>query len=87
MSQQQQIGIVRAVFRYFKYWNWRKARGIINAADEQFTGSSDGINAAFDMHQDALVSQYRDLRDAIASGSAFEQRRAQRKQAREAATK
>lgn len=62
----EQVGIVRAVFRYFRYWNWKKARGIIAAADEQFTGSVDGINAAFDMHQDKLVRQYQELRDAIA---------------------
>jgi chromosome segregation ATPase len=37
----------------------------LNAADEQFTGSTDGISAAFDMQQDKIVNQYRDLRDAI----------------------
>ncbi len=63
---EEKIGIFRAILRYFRYWNWRKARGIIDAADEQFTGSTDGISAAFDMHQDKLVVQYRDLRDAIA---------------------
>ena len=62
----EKVGIISAVFRYFKYWNWKKARGIMDAADEQFTGSTDGISAAFDMHQDKLVVQYKDLRDAIA---------------------
>ena len=63
---EEQVGIIRAVFRYFRFWNWKKARGILNAADEQFTGSTDGISAAFDMHQDKIVRSYRDLRDAIA---------------------
>ena len=63
---EDKIGIFRAILRYFRYWNWRKARGIIDAADRQFTGSTTGIDAAFDMHQDKLVAQYRDLRDAIA---------------------
>ena len=62
---EEKVGIIRAVFRYFKYWNWKKARGIIKAADAQFTGSTDGISAAFDMHQDKMVTQYQDLRDAI----------------------
>jgi len=66
MAQQEKVGIIRAIFRYFKFWNWKKARGILKAADEQFTGSTDGIGAAFEMHQDKIVSQYRDLRDAIA---------------------
>ena len=60
------IGIVRALFRFFRFWNWRKARGIIDAADQQFTGSVDGISAAFDMHQDQVVQQFRGLRDAVA---------------------
>ncbi|MCB9397739.1 MAG: hypothetical protein H6510_07990 [Acidobacteria bacterium] len=62
----EKVGIFRAIFRYFRYWNWRKARYILDAADEQFTGSVDGIKAAFDMQQDKMVSQFRGLRDAIA---------------------
>ncbi len=62
---EEKVGIISAVFRYFRFWNWKKARGIIDAADAQFTGSTDGIAAAFDMHQDKLVKQYQDLRDAI----------------------
>ena len=60
------IGILRAIFRYLKFWNWKKARGIIKAADEQFTGSVDGISAAFDIQRDKMVSQFTGLRDAIA---------------------
>lgn len=63
---EQRVGIIRALFRYLKFWNWRKARNILDKADEQFTGSVDGIKAAFDMQQDQMVSQYRSLRDAIA---------------------
>jgi chromosome segregation ATPase len=60
------VGIVRAIFRFFQFWNWRKARGIIDAADRQFTGSVDGITAAFDIHQDQLVKQFQSLRNAVA---------------------
>lgn len=63
---EEKIGILRAIFRYFRFWNWRKARGIIKAADEQFTGSVDGISAAFDIQKDKMVVQYQGLRDAIA---------------------
>ena len=62
---EEKVGIIRAVFRFFKLWNWKQARGIIKAADEQFTGSTDGISAAFDIHQDKVVAQYKDLRAAI----------------------
>jgi chromosome segregation ATPase len=72
------VGIVWAIFRFFRFWNWRKARGIIDAADRQFTGSVDGINAAFDIHQDQLVSQYRGLRDAVAEVEAVLEEKRQR---------
>ena len=62
----EKVGIVRALFRFMRMWNWKQARGIINAADQQFTGSSDGISAAFDIHQDKVVQQYKELRTAIA---------------------
>jgi phage shock protein A len=63
---EEKIGILRAIFRYFRFWNWKKARGIIRAADEQFTGSVDGISAAYDIQKDKMVVQYQGLRDAIA---------------------
>ena len=63
---EQKVGIIRAIFRYFRFWNWRKARGIMQAADEQFTGSVDGIDAAFEMHRDTMVERFTGLRDAIA---------------------
>jgi len=59
------VGIIRAIFRYLRYWNWKKARFIIEKADEQFTGSVQGISAAFDIQQDSMVKQYQELRDAI----------------------
>lgn len=63
---EERIGIFRAILRFFRFWNWKKARGIIKAADEQFTGSVDGISAAFDIHRDKMVTQFQGLRDAIA---------------------
>ncbi len=65
-EETQRVGIIRAIFRYFRFWNWRKARYILQAADDQFTGSVDGIDAAFDMHHDTLVKRFQGLRDAIA---------------------
>jgi len=62
---EEKIGILRAIFRYLRFWNWKKARGIIKAADEQFTGSVDGIDAAFDIQKDKMVTQFHGLRDAI----------------------
>ena len=65
MAEEQRVGIIRAIFRYFRFWNWRKARGIVQAADEQFTGSVDGIDAAFEMHRDTMIQRFTGLRDAI----------------------
>lgn len=74
----EKIGIIRAIFRYLRFWNWKKARGIIKAADEQFTGSVDGISAAFDIQQDRMVGQYRGLRDAISDVEAVLEDKRQR---------
>jgi hypothetical protein len=74
---EQKVGILTAVFRYFRFWNWRKARYIVKAADEQFTGSVDGIDAAFEMHRDTMVERFTGLRDAIAEVEAvLEEKRA-----------
>ena len=74
---EQRVGIIRAIFRYFRFWNWRQARGIIQAADEQFTGSVDGIDAAFEMHRDTMVERFTGLRDAISEVEAvLEEKRA-----------
>ncbi len=69
--EEEKIGIFRAILRYFRFWNWKKARGIIKAADEQFTGSVDGISAAFDIHKDKMVTQFQGLRDAISEVEAI----------------
>lgn len=62
----EKVGIIRALFRYVRFWNWRQARYILDAADSQFSGSPQGIAAAFDMQQDKMVNQFKQLRDAIA---------------------
>lgn len=63
---EQRVGIIRAFFRYLRFWNWRQARYILDAADQQFIGSVQGIEHAFDIHSDDLVTQYKGLRDAVA---------------------
>ena len=74
---EQKVGIFSAIFRYFRFWNWRKARYIMAAADEQFTGSVDGIDAAFEMHRDTMVQRFTGLRDAISEVEAvLEEKRA-----------
>ncbi len=74
---EQKVGIITAFFRYLRFWNWRKARYIVKAADEQFTGSVEGIDAAFEMHRDTLVERFSGLRDAIAEVEAvLEEKRA-----------
>jgi len=75
--EEERIGIIRAIFRFLRFWNWKQARGIIKAADEQFTGSVDGISAAFDIQKDKMVVQFKGLRDAISEVEAvLEEKRA-----------
>lgn len=61
----ENIGVIRAIWRFFQFRWLRQALGIIRAGDEQFTGSVGGIRDAFDIHQDRLVNQFQGLRDAV----------------------
>jgi chromosome segregation ATPase len=62
----ENIGLIRGLWRFFSFWKLRKALGLVRAADRQFTGSVEGIRDAFDIHAERLKSQYRELRDAVA---------------------
>ncbi len=75
---EEKIGIFRAMLRYLKMWNWKKARGIIKAADAQFTGSVDGVSAAFEIQEDKMKAQYHGLRDAISEVEAVLEDKRQR---------
>lgn len=66
MSDEGKVGIFTALLRFLFMWNWKKARGILKAADEQFTGSVDGIEAAYEMQADKMVERFNGLRDATA---------------------
>lgn len=58
-------GLGRAIWRFFTFYALRKRVGLTKAADEMFTGSVDGIEAAYTLQQDQLVEQYKGLRDAV----------------------
>jgi chromosome segregation ATPase len=62
----ENIGLMRGLWRFFTFWKLRKALGLVRAADRQFTGSVEGIRDAFDIHAERLKSQYHELRDAVA---------------------
>lgn len=64
MGSEGQYGIIRAFFRWLLMWNWKKARQINQAADEQFTGSVEGIGVAYDMQHDTLVTRFKGLQNA-----------------------
>lgn len=64
---EENIGFFKSLWRLITFWKLRKAMGLVRTADEQFTGSVEGISDAFDLHQEKIVKQYRELRDAIAS--------------------
>lgn len=60
------IGFWAAVWRFISFYKARKALGLARAADEQFTGSAQGISDAFDIQQDNLVRQFQQYREAVA---------------------
>lgn len=59
------VGILKAIWRFFTFYNLRKGRRILDAAHRQFTGSAEGIADAYDIQQDRMIRQFNELRDAI----------------------
>lgn len=62
---EQGIGFFRALIRLITFYKWRKALGLIRAADEQFTGSTEGIADAYDLHHETLVRRWNELLNAV----------------------
>ncbi len=61
----EQMGILRALWRFVTFYGIRKRLGLVRAADRMFTGSTSGIADAFDIHRDELVRRYNDLFEAF----------------------
>src|SRR5579872_1114877 len=66
MNENENIGVVAALWRFVTFYKLRKALGLARAADQQFTGSTQGISDAFELQRNKLVVQYNGLRDAVA---------------------
>ena len=61
----EQMGIFQAFWRLITFYGLRKQLGLVRAADRMFTGSTEGIADAFDLHRDQMIRRYEDLFDAF----------------------
>src|SRR4029450_2882657 len=61
----EQMGLFRALWRFVTFYGLRKQLGLVRAADRMFTGSTEGIADAFDLHRDQMIRRYEDLFDAF----------------------
>lgn len=74
-----QTGFFQALWRLVTFYGLRKQLGLVRAADRMFTGSTEGIADAFDLHRDQLVRRYNDLFDAFGQlETVIEERRIER---------
>jgi len=55
-----------ALRRYFDFFFLRRSEDVRNAADQQFTGSVEGIQAAYAVDRDRLAKEFRALQEAVA---------------------
>jgi chromosome segregation ATPase len=55
-----------ALRRYFNFFFLRRSEDVRNAADQQFTGSVEGIQAAYAVDRDRLSKDFRALQEAVA---------------------
>ncbi len=56
----------QSISRWFNHFFLRRSEEIRQAADEQFTGSTKGIKAAFEIERDKLASEFHDMQEAVA---------------------
>src|SRR6266699_2604784 len=61
----EQMGVFQAFWRLITFYGLRKQLGLVRAADRMFTGSTEGIADAFDLHRDQLIRRYEDLFSAF----------------------
>jgi chromosome segregation ATPase len=61
----EQMGLFQALWRLITFYGLRKQLGLVRAADRMFTGSTEGIADAFDLHRDQLIHRYEDLFNAF----------------------
>jgi len=55
-----------ALRRYFDFFFLRRSEDVRNVADQQFTGSVEGIQAAYAVDRDRLSKDFRSLQEAVA---------------------
>ena len=61
MNNEENIGVISQVLRFLTFYKWRKSLAIKRAADNQFTGSAQGIRDAFDLEARKLQRDYETL--------------------------
>src|SRR5919106_5007962 len=61
----EQMGLFQALWRVITFYGLRQQLGLVRAADRMFTGSTEGIADAFDLHRDQLIHRYEDLFNAF----------------------
>jgi hypothetical protein len=62
---EEQMGLFQALWRFVTFYGLRKQLGLVRAADRMFTGSTEGIADAFDLHREQLIGRYESLFDAF----------------------
>jgi chromosome segregation ATPase len=55
-----------AIRRWFNFFFLRRSEDVRRSADQQFTGSVDGIRAAYAIDRDRLAKDFRGLQEAVA---------------------
>lgn len=65
MNNEEDIGVISQVLRFLTFYKWRKSLAIKRAADNQFTGSAQGVRDAFDLEARKLQRDYETLMGAV----------------------
>jgi DNA repair exonuclease SbcCD ATPase subunit len=64
---EENISLLKSIWRFFTFYKWRKSLAIARAADKQFTGSAAGISDAYDIQHEKMITEFKEFIDAVAA--------------------
>lgn len=62
---EENISLVKSIWRFFTFYKWRKSLAIARAADKQFTGSAAGISDAYDIQHEKMITEFNEFMNAV----------------------
>jgi hypothetical protein len=64
---EENISLLKSIWRFVTFYKWRKSLAINRAADQQFTGSAAGISDAYDIQHEKMIGEFQQFLTAVSA--------------------